>query len=275
MNGNTSPYLELLKIVLTDYYPTNKIEFHPLKQLKHSWKINILNHLDNILRFRNCAITKIKNVSPEIRKNGYDWPANAYTMIGINRLTNIELCIRTLVRQNIKGDLVETGVWRGGSVIFMKAVLRELAITDRKIWAADSYNGLPKPNKNYHADTHNKLYLENILVASVEEVKNNFKRFGLLDSNIIFIEGLFKDTLPIAPIDKIALLRVDCDMYESTINALSCLYQKVVKGGFVIIDDYNAFNECKLAVEHFREMQGIIEPIIEIDREAVYWQITE
>jgi O-methyltransferase len=157
----------------------------------------------------------------------------------------------------------------------MKAVLNELGINDRKIWAADSYNGLPKPDKNYAADTENRLYLEKILVASVEKVKNNFKRFGLSDSNIIFLEGLFKETLPNAPIDKIALLRLDCDMYESTLTALNNLYQKVIGGGFIIIDDYNSFNECKLAVNDFRKEYEITEPLIKIDKEAVYWQINK
>jgi O-methyltransferase len=272
MNRNPSSYLELMKIVLTDYYPSNKIEFYPLSQLRQTWKIKILKQLDRLLRTRNFTVNKIKPVLPETRANGYDWPANAYTMIGINRLTNIEFCIRSIVNGNTQGDLVEAGVWRGGAVMFMKAVLNELAVYDRKILAADSFNGLPKPDKSYPADVKNKLYLENILAVSLADVKNNFTRFGLLDSSIIFLEGLFKDTLPHAPIDKISLLRLDCDMYESTIVALSNLYPKLSEGGFVIIDDYNSFNECKLAVDDFRKQQGIVETIIEIDKEAVYWQ---
>lgn len=103
-------------------------------------------------------------------------------------------------------------------------------------------------------------------------VENNFKMFGLLDSSVIFLEGHFIETLPTATIDKIALLRLDCDMYESTITTLNNLYQKVTQGGFIIVDDYNSFNECKLAENDFRNKYGIAEPIIEIDREAVYWQ---
>ncbi len=272
MNHKASPYLELMKVVLTDYYPSDRIEFYPLEQLRQTWKIKVLNPFDKLLRTRNFAINKTKTILPEIRANGYDWPANANTMIGINRLTNIEFCIRAIVTNNTAGDLIEAGVWRGGAVIFMKAVLNELAVTNRKIWAADSYNGLPKPDKNYAADAENKLYLEKILVASVEEVKNNFERFGLLDSSVVFLKGLFKETLPIAPIDKIALLRIDCDMYESTTEVLSNLYHKVSVGGFIIVDDYNSFNECKLAVNDFRKTYGISEPLNEIDKEAVYWQ---
>ena len=261
-----------MKVVLTDYYPSKKIEHYSLEQLRQTWKIKILKLFDRLLRKRNFTIYKIKTILPENRANGYDWPANAYTMIGINRLTNIEDCIKSIISNNIEGDFLEAGVWRGGAVIFMKAVLHDLGVNNRKIWAADSYKGLPEPNKMYSADAENKLYLEKILVVSLEEVKNNFSRFGLLDSSIVFLEGLFKNTLPNAPIKKIALLRLDCDMYESTLNALNNLYHKLSDGGYIIIDDYNAFEECKLAVNDFRLKYGIEETIIKIDKEAVYWQ---
>jgi len=272
MKANISPYLELMKVVLTDYYPEAKLEYYPLEHLRQTWKIKILNTAGNLLKTRNFALCKTKVVLPESRANGYDWPANAYTMIGVNRLSNIEFCIKDILVNNIAGDLVEAGIWRGGSVIFMKAVLNEMSVSDRKIWAADSFEGLPKPDNNYIADKKNKLYLENILSVSIEEVKNNFKRFGLLDSGIIFLKGLFKVTLPTAPIDKIALLRLDCDMYESTINVLDNLYQKVQPGGYIIVDDYNSLKECKLAVDDFRNALNIDEPLKEIDKEAVYWQ---
>jgi O-methyltransferase len=272
MNNKSSPYLELMKVVLTDYYPSCKIEYYSLNQLRQTWKIKLLNWLNRLLKTRNFTINKTKIILPDTRANGYDWPANAYTMIGINRLSNIEFCIKSIIQNNINGDLIEAGVWRGGSVIFMKAVLNDLSIYDKKIFAVDSFKGLPKPDSIYPADSNNKLYQENILVASLEEVKNNFKRFGLLDSSIIFLEGLFKNTLPNAPIEKIALLRLDCDMYESTIIALNNLYPKLAIGGFIIIDDYNSFQECKLAVTDYRKQYGISDKIIEIDKEAVYWQ---
>ena len=272
MNINSSSYLELMKIILTDYHPFKQTEYHPLEKVKQTWKISLVNQIDKVFRTRNFAICKMKTVLPEIRANGYDWPANAYTMVGINRLTNIEMCIRSIINNKTTGDLVETGVWRGGAVIFMKAVLNELAVYDRKIWAADSFKGLPMLNKLYAADEQNKLYLENILIASLEEVKNNFNRFGLLVSSINFLVGIFSETLPNTSIDKIALLRLDCDMYESNIIALTNLYLKVSKGGFIIIDDFNSFKECKIAVNDFRKQHGIIERIIEIDNEAVYWQ---
>lgn len=267
-----SPYLELLKVVLTDYYPDERLEYIPLPLLRETGKIKLLQWADRVLRSRNFAMTKVKFIRPDLRRQGYDWPAQACTMIGIGRLNNIEHCIRTIHEQRVAGDMVEAGVWRGGAILFMKAVLNELAIKDRIVWAADSFRGLPKPGKHRQKDASGSLYDERILRVSLEEVKRNIHRFNLLDDGIRFLEGEFADTLPTADIRSIALLRLDADMYDSTHCALLHLYPKVTPGGFVIVDDYNAFAECRQAVDEYRLTHGISDPIIELDKEAVYWQ---
>ena len=194
-------------------------------------------------------------------------------MIGLNRLNNIEGCIRTILTDKIDGDFIETGVWRGGATILMRAILKELEITDRAVWLADSFEGLPKPNSDdYPADKGNELYKLRILSCSLEEVKNNFKVYGLLDDQVKFLPGWFKNTLPSAPIKQISLLRLDGDLYQSTFIALKYLYPKLSSGGFIIVDDYNAFPYCKAAVDDFRRKFNIQESIIEIDNEAIYWR---
>jgi O-methyltransferase len=110
------------------------------------------------------------------------------------------------------------------------------------------------------------------LAVSLDEVKNNFSRYGLLDQQVIFLKGWFKNTLPDASIHQIAVLRMDGDMYESTIDALNNLYSKVSVGGFVIVDDYNYIDSCKQAVNDFREAHGIQDEIITIDWTGVYWK---
>jgi hypothetical protein len=268
-----SEYLELLKIVLTDYHPEPCAEYLPLGRLKESWKTRLLRPLDLLLRQRNFAVTKLRYSDPEKRKNGCDWPANAYTMIGIRRLDHLEYCIRKLVEQQTAGDFLEAGVWRGGAVIFMQAVLNTLGEKGRKIFGADSFEGLPAPNPvMYPADGRNKLHLEKILQASQEEVARNIRRFFPEENGIHLLKGLFRDMLPTVPSGKLALLRIDADMYESTSDALNHLYPALNPGGFVIIDDYNAFPECKKAVEDFRDHRKITTPISLIDREAVFWQ---
>ena len=268
-----SLYIELLKRTLIDYSKINSYEYHPLSIVNVNWKTHILFWLDKLLRTRKFAICKLKFVEEKNRLNGYDWPANATTMIGLNRLNNIEYCIYSIINDNVPGDFIETGVWRGGAAILMRGVLKELEIADRKVWLADSFMGLPKPDeKNYKADKGNKLYKIKILKSSLEEVRNNFKAYDLLDEQVIFLEGWFKDTLPKAPVDKLSLLRLDGDMYESTIQALLNLYPKLSAGGYIIIDDYNAFHNCKQAVTDYRMDYNINEPIIEIDEQAVYWR---
>lgn len=268
-----SDYLELLKKTLIDYSGINKYEYHPLEIVPPNWKTFFLYPFHKLLKKRNFAITKVKYVHQYERLNGYDWPANALTMIGMNRLNNIEYCIRTILKDDIEGDLMETGVWRGGATILMRALLKELQNKDKTVWLADSFKGLPKPNaKDYPADKGNILYKQPILSCSLEEVKDNFNLFGLLDEQVKFLAGWFKDTLPDAPPEKLSLLRLDGDLYESTILALEHLYPKLSSGGFLIVDDYNAFPYCKEAVDRYREKSKIQDKMIEIDNEAIYWR---
>ncbi len=268
-----SPYLELLKKSLIDFDSINKYEYHPLTIVNPNWKTGFLYVLDKLLRNRNYSICKLKFVNEYNRINGYDWPAKAKTMIGLNRLNNIEDCIRIIIKEKLEGDFIETGVWRGGATILMKAVLNELKVENRKIWLADSFEGLPIPNhKVYKVDKGNKLYKQRILKVSQEEVRRNFEQYDLLDGNIMLLKGWFKDTLPNAKLEKLSLLRLDGDLYESTMLSLEHLYPKLSIGGFVIVDDYNAFNNCKKAVDDFRQERKICDRIIEIDKEAIFWR---
>lgn len=269
----SSDYINLLKKSLVDFRNIGRCEYHPLTQVKPNFKTFLLYPLDRLLRTRNFAITKQLFVQADERMNGYDWPAAALTMIGMKRLDNIEHCIRTLHAEHIPGDLMETGVWRGGAGILMRALLRELQCTGRRVWLADSFCGLPEPDAaKYPADKGNTLYREKILNVPLAEVKQNFESYDLLDEQVVFLEGWFSETLPDAPVQQLALLRLDGDLYESTAVALEALYPKVAPGGFVIVDDYNAFPFCKKAVDDYRQQQGINEPLISVDRECVYWR---
>ena len=273
MNSNVkSPYLDLLKKVLIDYDKIDSMEIHPLSIVNPNWKTFFLYPLDKLLRKRNFSINKLKYISKDERIEGLDWPAHAKTMIGYKRLANIEYCIRAIKEDGIEGDLIETGVWRGGAAIFMKAVLNELIIPDKTLWLADSFQGLPEPKKKYAIDKLSNLHKQRILKVSKEEVKGNFRVYDLVDDQVKFIEGWFDETLPKAPIQKLSLLRLDGDLYESTIIALESLYPKLAIGGFVIIDDFNAFQFCKKAVLDYRLSNDINENMIEINRKAIFWR---
>jgi O-methyltransferase len=142
------------------------------------------------------------------------------------------------------------------------------------VWLADSFAGLPKPlPEKYPADAGLDYTGHSQLAVSAAEVRANFARYGLLDDQVIFLCGLFKDTLPSASIGQIAVMRLDGDLYESTMDALEALYPKLSVGGYCIVDDYGALKACRRAVDDYRRRQGITEEILTVgDWTGAYWQ---
>ncbi len=240
-------------------------------------------YLDLLKRILTNSIYEDRSVMPsdryvtERRELGEDWPLKAHTMIGLRRLENLQACLECVLSEGVQGDIVETGVWRGGASIFVRGVLVAYGVHDRVVWAVDSFEGLPTPDVvRYPADADDQhARFNNYLAVPLEVVHRNFAKYGLLDSQVQFIKGWFRDTLPSAPISTIAVLRVDGDMYESTWQALSFLYPKVSSAGFVIIDDYYTNGGCRRAVEDYRRTQSIHEPIRRIDRSGAYWRLGE
>ena len=214
-----------------------------------------------------------KTYSQAERDNGLDWPSVAHTMIGTQRMCNLRKLVVSVINDNVHGDLLEAGVWRGGASIFMRSILEAYEVRDRRVWVADSFEGLPPPNPDiYPEDKGLNLheYLE--LSVSLKEVQENFMRYDLLDNQVVFLKGWFKDTLPNSKIKNLAILRVDCDLYESTLEVLNNLYHKLSRGGYVIVDDYWVFNACKKATDDFRHSHKISEKIIEIDGSGIFWR---
>src|SRR5262245_48613395 len=213
----------------------------------------------------------------ERRKLGRGYVFFGHTMIGAHRLDNIQSCVEDVLRRRVPGDLIETGAWRGGATILMRAVLKYHGVMDRTVWVADCFEGLPRIRKDeavYPGDAEVDVATLNWFSVPLEKVKANFARYGLLDGQVQFLKGWFKDTLPSAPIGRLAVLRLDGDMYSSTMDALTSLYDKVSRGGYVIVDDYNSWPHCRQAVDDFRSERGISDKIIEIDRDGVFWQIS-
>ena len=206
------------------------------------------------------------------KEEGRIWPVLADTMIGLKRLDNLQFCVETVLRDGIPGDLIETGVWRGGSCIFMRSILMAYGVSNRRIFVADSFKGLPKPDKKkYPQDSPDKLFTVSYLAVSRESVENNFAKYGLLDKQVVFLEGWFKDTLPTAPIEKLSVMRLDGDMYQSTMDVLTHLYPKLSIGGFCIIDDYG-LPGCRLAIDDFRKQQGVKAPLQNVDWTGAFWR---
>jgi O-methyltransferase len=209
----------------------------------------------------------------ELRSKGLDWPAVAHTMVGVRRLENVRELAQRALDEGIPGDFIETGVWRGGCCILMRGVLAANGIKDRKVYAADSFAGLPPPNPQaYPSDEGLNLHLLKELAVSLDEVKNNFARYGLLDDQVVFVKGLFSDTLPSLNAGPFSLMRLDGDLYESTYVALQALYPKLSQGGFVILDDVNFIPPCRQAVMDYRSQEGITATMHEVDWSASWWQ---
>jgi hypothetical protein len=204
---------------------------------------------------------------------GLIWPSRAHTMIGLPRLDNIRHCAEAVLREGIPGDFLEAGVWRGGAVIFMRGILKAYGILDRVVWVADSFEGLPPGNPaRYPKESSFAFHEYADLAVSLEQVRENFARYGLLDDQVRFLKGWFRDTLPAAPIERLALMRLDGDLYESNMDGLVALYPKLSSGGFAIMDDYGLIQSCNDAVDDFRRERGISEPIRLIEGGGGFWR---
>ncbi|OAA19013.1 O-methyltransferase [Frankia sp. EI5c] len=223
--------------------------------------------------FSRHAGVELVKTSSGLRGDGRDWPRLAHTMTGARRMECLQECVERVLLDEVPGDLIETGVWRGGSCILMRGVLAAYGDTTRAVWVADSFEGLPPPDPaRYAADAGDTHHRNRALAISLEEVRDNFRRYGLLDGQVRFLKGWFRDTLPTAPIDRLAVLRLDGDMYESTSDALTSLYPKLSPGGFCIVDDYGAIEGCRAAVDDFRARTGVREEMTRIDWTGVYWR---
>ena len=253
-------YLELLKRTLTRYQFGER--YKPLGD-------SLIGGFNRVLRPYDLEVVQTRQFNPDVRARGMDWPAEAETMIGLKRLDNLQYCAEQALQNNVLGDFIECGVWRGGSCIFMRAVLKVYNDRERKVWAADSFEGLPPVSSTAHHGDQ-RLWQGGEMAVSIEEVRANFRRYGLLDDQVVFLKGFFIDSLPEAPIERLALLRLDADLYESTTQALTYLYPKLSPGGCLIVDDFN-LQPARDAVHDYRKSQGIQEEIITIDENGVFW----
>jgi hypothetical protein len=217
------------------------------------------------------AASKVEGYRDEYRENGWDWPSNAPSMIGSKRMQNVRAECERVLREGVPGDFMETGVWRGGACMMMRAVLKAYGVTDRRVIAADSFAGLPPPSPDAPADAEFTLHTIREFAVPLEDVKAAFARYGLLDPQVVFLEGWFRDTLPAAPVSRLAVLRLDGDMYESTRTGLVHLYEKLSPGGTLIADDYFLFEAQRQAVDEYRAAHGIADPIVQIDNFGGYW----
>jgi O-methyltransferase len=264
-------YLDLLKKCLTRYLFGES--YVPAVPPRGTLKHTAFEPVRRWLAGKDMEVIRHVPFDEQTRAEGRDWPARAESMAGLRRLENLQSCVTDVLRRGVPGDLIETGAWRGGVTIFMRAILEAYGDTQRQVWVADSFQGLPRPDpERWPAEAGDEHWTRGELAVPLEEVQANFARYGLLDERVRFLAGWFADTLPTAPIERLAVLRLDGDMYGSTMEALEALYPKLSVGGYVIVDDYGAIPQCKEAVTDFRARHGIIDPMETVDWTGVYWQ---
>ena len=201
---------------------------------------------------------------------------DAHTLISPEALANVRSCVESVIADDVPGHLIETGVFRGGTTIFMRGILRGWGVTDRNVYVADSFEGLPEPDPDDLDDVLAHVVLDEVdrFAVDLEAVRENFRRYDLLDDQVVFVKGFFADTLPTLAVDRFAVIRLDGDYYDSTWDALANLYPKLSIGGYAIIDDYGAPVACKRAVDTYRNEHGITDEIVEVDDQVVYWRKT-
>lgn len=275
MHSPASLYIDLLKkSVLEELYVENELRLLYLRDC-----------LEGADTYRQDVYLEIGTKRPEMyrdyvqaREQGINYGRTIrnlgfqHTMLGRRRLENIEFCLDRVLRDRIEGDVIECGVWRGGATVFMRGFLAAHGVTDRTVWVADSFAGLPVPTRAEDAGLDLSAAQYPMLAIPLETVQDLFNRYGLLDDQVRFLRGWFKDTLPTAPIRTLSVLRLDGDLYESTMDVLLALYDKVSAGGYIIVDDYGCLEPCRRAIHEFREERGIDDPIHEIDWTGAFWR---
>lgn len=248
------PYLDLLKrSLLNEIYLDDELRIQYLRRCLEDGEEYSYQTLHDIRQTQAPALDDLKLSRQvgrfpgrDIRKSGF-----SHTMMGRLRLDSLHSCLDHIQSHGIVGDLVECGVWRGGGCILMAGWTRAHAVTDRQILVADSFEGLPAPSleQDKGLDLSKDKFPQ--LAVSETTVRDNFAAYGLLDDRVSFLKGWFCDTLQEAPTQTIALLRMDGDLYESTMDTLVALYDRVSPGGVVIVDDYGALAVCRQALEDF------------------------
>jgi cephalosporin hydroxylase len=256
-------YLDLLKSALLDeHYLENEVRLQYLADcIEHKRTPDQAKLRDPVRQMKHethgLQNSRRAGALPENNAGSSLLP---YTDMGRIRLESLERCLDTIRTNSVEGDFVECGTGRGGGAIFMRGYAEAHGLNDQQIWVADTFRV-------------SQLGAAGLLdlSADLNVVRDGFQRFDLLDDRTHFLQGPYRETLPGAPIEEVALLRIGGGLLESTLEVLDALYGKVAPGGIVVIDDYTP-PACRRAVDDFRAEHGLEQPVERIDWSGIYWQ---
>jgi hypothetical protein len=282
--GPSALFLHQLKSMLTGLFDSRYTAVamaHPHTKQRH--------HLSSPEFFITLAMPLLAQLeSANIDLSPY--PGSTLSSIGM--MNQLQVAIEALLAAGTEGDLMETGVWRGGLCVWMLAVMQAVEAQEptripplhRLVWAADSFEGVPPPRSTgSFAQDETHEWVPHLYAADIESVRWQFERLSLGNTNsqlvdpsrVRFVKGYFNESLrpAVNPViqtgRRLALLRLDGDTYESTMDVLAAMYTSVNEGGYIIVDDFH-LNGCRRAVFEFRQANGITAPLMPIPEDYVY-----
>ena len=197
-----------------------------------------------------------------------------YSMLSTIRLLTLYQLVKEVQLQGLKGDIVECGVWNGGACAIMAKSYQDAGgRNERSIWIFDSFEGLPPPGER-DGESVAKYYFKGFSQGNLDKVRLIFNKLSVPFDNVKVVKGWVEDTLPKNNLGPVALLHIDTNWYESVKVALDNIYDKIVVGGFIMVDDFFFFEGCRNAVLDFLKERGIEHKvqITKVDRSAVYFQ---
>lgn len=177
-----------------------------------------------------------------------------YTMTSTERIHALINAVKHIVANRIPGDMVECGVWKGGSVMAMALTLLKLGQSDRSLYLFDTFSGMTPPGDrdvDYQGQQAHVILDAVRCEASLAEVEHAVYSTGYDRNRIHFVKGPVEETIPVHAPELIALLRLDTDWYESTQHELSHLFPRLARGGVIIIDDYGHWRGARQAVDEY------------------------
>ena len=191
-----------------------------------------------------------------------------YTAVFIPRLASLYKLSKEIDRRGVVGDIVECGVYNGGSSALMASVCCHSSI-ERDIWLFDSFEGLPEPTDKDGKKAQSCGWWCH---GNLDKVKRIYQSLCIPEYRVRIVKGWFKDTFPSTQVQDIALLHIDADWYESVKLCFENFYERVQPGGFIVIDDYGHWEGCKRATDEFLTSRAINAELIQVDYTGRYFQ---
>lgn len=219
--------------------------------------------------------TGFEDTEPEFR--AIAGRARAFTMTSMERMYALYRAVHYMAANRVAGDVVECGVWRGGSMMVVALTLLACGRDDIDLYLFDTYEGLPRPDAERDVDIWGNRAIDGWLPrqtgeesshwaeASLEDVRANLLSTGYPEARLHFVKGMVERTLPQDAPELVALLRLDTDFYESTRHEMAHLWPRLVRDGVLIIDDYGHFKGARLAVDEYFAAAGHTPLMVRID----------